>query len=540
MKRTSADLLEFEELKRLLGRYIAGPLGRGELDRLQPTTDREFLESALAEVAEAVLFVRENGRLPLSGLADSNLSVARLRIEGAALEGSEIADLIRFLERSDDVRGLLAGEQFPLLQKRSAAMADFRGLLREIGGKVLPNGSVADDASVALHRLRRDIERQQKNVHQSLERFLKAHRDEGVLQEEYVTIRNDRFVVPVVAGQKRRVDGVIHGASGSGQTLFVEPLDTIDLNNELVRLREEEQREVFRILREITDRLRTHAVDIRRTMQVVSELDLVFAKATFAGEFDCTIPTFAPDGERQVLLRDARHPLLQDVLRRQQKRVVPVTLTLDGVQRILLISGPNTGGKTVSMKTVGLLALMAQSALPVPAVEARFPLFDQVLADIGDQQSIEQSLSTFSAHIATVKSMVEESTPDSLVLLDELGRATDPEEGGALGVAILDHFRSLGCIVVASTHLLALKVYGANTTSVLNGSMGFDEETLQPTYLLRVGAPGKSAGLDIATKLGLASWIIERARGAMTTTERDIARFLSELHDRLDKSSALQ
>ena len=277
-----------------------------------------------------------------------------------------------------------------------------------------------------------------------LERFLKAHRDEGVLQEEYVTIRNDRFVVPVVAGQKRRVDGVIHGASGSGQTLFVEPLDTIDLNNELVRLREEEQREVFRILREITDRLRTHAVDIRRTMQVVSELDLLFAKAAFAGDFDCVIPSFAPDGERHVLLRDARHPLLQDVLRRQQKRVVPVTLTLDGVQRILLISGPNTGGKTVSMKTVGLLALMAQSALPVPAVEARFPLFDQVLADIGDQQSIEQSLSTFSAHIATVKSMVEESTPDSLVLLDELGRATDPEEGGALGVAILDHFRSLG------------------------------------------------------------------------------------------------
>ena len=232
--------------------------------------------------------------------------------------------------------------------------------------------------------------------------------------------------------------------------------------------------------------------------------------------------------------------MLQDVLRRQQKRVVPVTLTLDGTQRILLISGPNTGGKTVSMKTVGLLALMAHAGLPVPAAEAEFPVFDQVLADIGDQQSIEQSLSSFSAHIASVKAMVEEATPDSLVLLDELGRATDPEEGGALGVAILDHFRSLGSFVVASTHLLALKVYGANTQSVLNGSMGFDEETLAPTYVLRVGAPGKSAGLDIATKLGMAPWIIERARGAMTTTERDIARFLSELHDRLDKSTALQ
>jgi DNA mismatch repair protein MutS2 len=540
MKRTSGELLEFDELKRLVGRYVAGPLGRAELDRLQPLDDREHLERTLAEVSEAIDFVRISGRLPLGGLADTNESVSRLRIEGAGLEATEIAALLRFLERSDEVRGLLAGEQFPLLAKRSEMMADFRGLLREIGGKVLPNGSIADDASVALHRLRRDIERQQKSIHQSLERFLKSHRDEGVLQEEYVAIRNDRFVVPVVAGQKRRVDGVIHGASSSGQTLFVEPLETIDLNNELVRLHEEEQREVFRILREITDKLRMHAADIRRTMQVVSELDLLFAKAAFAGDFDCVIPTFAPEKERRVLLRDARHPLLQDVLRRQSKRVVPVTLTLGTEQRILLISGPNTGGKTVSMKTVGLLALMAHAGLPVPAAEAQFPIFDQVLADIGDQQSIEQSLSTFSAHIACVKSMVEEATPDSLVLLDELGRATDPEEGGALGVAILDHFRSIGAIVVSSTHLLALKVYGANTQSVLNGSMGFDEETLAPTYILRVGAPGKSAGLDIATRLGLAPWIIERARGAMTTTERDIARFLSDLHDRLDKSTTLQ
>ena len=540
MKRTSGDLLEFDELKRLIGRYVSGPLGRAELDRLQPLADKEELERTLAEVAEAMLFVRVNGRLPLSGLVDSNQSVAKLRIEGAALEATEIAELTRFLERADEVRGLLKSDEFPLLSRRSEMMADFRGLLREIGGKVLPNGSIADDASVALNRLRRDIDKQQRSIHQSLERFLKSHRDEGVLQEEYVAIRNDRFVVPVVAGQKRRVDGVIHGASSSGQTLFIEPLDTIDLNNELVRLREEEQREVFRILREITDKLRTHAADIRRTMQVVSDLDLLFAKAAFAGDFDCVIPTFVDDGERRVMLKQARHPLLQDVLRRQQKRVVPVTLTLDGTQRILLISGPNTGGKTVSMKTVGLLALMAHAGLPVPAAEAEFPVFDQVLADIGDQQSIEQSLSSFSAHIASVKAMVEEATPDSLVLLDELGRATDPEEGGALGVAILDHFRSLGSFVVASTHLLALKVYGANTQSVLNGSMGFDEETLAPTYVLRVGAPGKSAGLDIATKLGMAPWIIERARGAMTTTERDIARFLAELHDRLDKSAVLE
>jgi DNA mismatch repair protein MutS2 len=393
---------------------------------------------------------------------------------------------------------------------------------------------VADDASVALNRLRRDIEKQQRSIQHSLEKFLRAQRDEGVLQEEYIAIRNDRFVVPIISGQRRRVDGVIHGASSSGQTLFIEPLETIDLNNELVRLREEEEREVRRILQEITQRLRAHAASIRQTMEEVGGLDLLFAKASFALDFDCVIPRFASDESRRVHVKEARHPLLQDILRKQNKRVVPVSLTLDAERRMLLISGPNTGGKTVTMKTAGLLALMAQSALPVPASEAEFPVFDQVLADIGDQQSLEQSLSTFSAHITCIREMVEVATSDSLVLLDELGRATDPEEGGALGIAILDHFRGIHSFTLASTHLLALKVYGANTPTVLNGSMGFDDATLEPTYILRLGAPGKSAGLDIATRLGLPQRLIDRARGAMSSTERDIARFLSELHERID------
>jgi len=236
-------------------------------------------------------------------------------------------------------------------------------------------------------------------------------------------------------------------------------------------------------------------------------------------------------------LREARHPLLQDVLRRQRKRIVPISLELDERCRTLLISGPNTGGKTVSMKTAALLVLMAQSAVPVPASEARFPLFDQVLADIGDQQSIQESLSTFSAHIAHVREMLFDVTRDSLVLLDELGRATDPEEGGALGVAILDTFRGAGAFTLASTHLLALKVYGANTEGVLNGSMGFDERTLDPTYILRLGAPGKSAGLEIAGRLGMPEHLIDTARQALSTQDRDVSRFLSELHDRIDRVS---
>ena len=542
MSSSSLEVLEYAALKELVGRYVAGPLGRAELERIEPSTDQAVLEEALAEVGEAMEFSRLATKLPLGGLVDSTAAVQKLRIEGAGLEGEEIAHLVTFLERATETRLAIVtdAKRLPRLTRRAERIGEFRLLLRDISGKVLPNGTLADNASVALNRLRRDIERQQRHIQDSLERFLRAHREEGILQEEYVTIRNDRFVVPVVAGQKRKVDGVIHGASGSGQTLFVEPLETIDQNNELVRLREEEAREVHRILREITDRLREHYGDIRRTVEEISALDLLFAKAAFALEFDCVIPKFTPGEDRRIHLKKARHPLLEAVLRREQRRVVPLTLTLDERVHTLLISGPNTGGKTVAMKTVGLLALMAQSALPVPAEEAEFPIFDQVLADIGDQQSIEQSLSTFSAHVSCVREMIERATRESLVLLDELGRATDPEEGGALGVAILEHFRGIRAFTLASTHLLALKVYGANTESVLNGSMGFDEATLLPTYVLHLGAPGKSAGLDIASRLGLPPRIIERARIAMSSTERDIARFLADLHSRLDSVSGLE
>ena len=237
-----------------------------------------------------------------------------------------------------------------------------------------------------------------------------------------------------------------------------------------------------RILDEMTAQLREHSAAIRSTFVVMADLDLLFAKANFAGEFRCVIPKFGP----AMRLIKARHPLLEDVLKKQRKQVVPVTLMLEGGQRTLLISGPNTGGKTVSLKTVGLLSLMAQSGLPVPCESAEFPVFTQVLADVGDKQSIEQSLSSFSSHISQIRDMIDALTPDSLVLMDELGRATDPEEGGALGLAVLDHFRRSGCFTLASTHLLAMKVYGGNTEGVVNASMGFDEQTLEPTYVLRI------------------------------------------------------
>lgn len=553
MQNFSADLLEFEALRQLLGRFVRSPLGAEELDRLEPHADRAALEETLADTAEAIEYVgaaqqpqtAARGaaiRLRFDSIPDLATTLPLLRIEGAALEARQILELTRLLEQASEIRGALnvAAAKYIRLGARAAAIVDPRAILRELAGKILPDASVADDASVALKRLRRDIERQQKQIQISLERFLRTHHDDGTLQEDFITLRNDRFVVPVVAGQQRKVYGVIHGASGSGHTLFVEPLETIDLNNELVRLREEEQAEVLRILRELTELLRAHGPEIQTSVEAIGRLDLLFAKADFAVEFRCRIPRFSgerwgKDADRRLILRDARHPLLEDVLRRQSKPIVPISLTLDERQRTLLISGPNTGGKTVTLKTVGLLVLMAQAGLPVPASEAEFPLFEQVLADIGDQQSIQESLSSFSAHIAHVRDMLEAVTPESLVLLDELGRATDPEEGGPLGVSIMETFRAQGVFTLASTHLVALKIYGSTTEGVLNASMGFDEETLEPTYVLRLGAPGKSAGLEIASRLGIPEALIERARAQMAGHDRDIARFLAELQQRLDQ-----
>lgn len=552
MQNTSGDILEFEALRALVGRYVRSPLGEAKLEETQPSSDPAELERIHGETAEAIEYSRaaaqpqpsgrSTGRLRFDGLPDATRATQLLRIEGSSLDARQIYEVIELLDRAGDARAQLAGVEgrHPRLAKIVAALADFRPALREVSGKILPDGSLSDDASVALKRVRRDMEKQQKLIQASLERFLRAHRDDGTLQEEYVTIRNERFVVPVVAGARRKVDGVIHGASGSGQTLFVEPLETIDLNNELVRLKDEEIEEINRILRDLTDRLRKHSGDITAAVDVMGRLDLLFGKAAYAADFDCVVPRFSPEENRRLALKAARHPLLQDILRRQRKPIVPVSLTLEKGTRTLLISGPNTGGKTVAMKTAGLLTLAAHAGFPVPAEDAEFPIFDQVLADVGDNQSIEQSLSSFSAHIATVKEMLESATRDSLLLLDELGRATDPEEGGALGVAILDSFRTSGAFTLASTHLLALKIYGANTAGVLNASMGFDEDTLQPTYVLRTGTPGKSAGLDIASRLGLSPSLIERARGVMSSNERDIARFLSELHQRLETTAQLE
>ena len=550
MPFSSLQTLQFSELLDLLARYAGSTAGKALLYGLEPNSHRLELESALAEAGEAVEYLCDAGgesksaliRLRFDQLRDVETSVKTLMVEGASLDGRQILDLFHTLALAGEYRGVLTGlsQRFPRLANRAHRLADLRDLAKRYGRAFLPDGSLADEASVALGRIRRDITKQQKGIQESLEKFIRSHRDDGTLQEDFVTIREDRYVVPIVAGQKGRVDGVIHGSSGTGRTLFLEPLETIGLNNQLVRLREDELREIERILAEITSNLRVHADDIADTFEALADFDLIFAKAGFARDYNAVIPKFsAKDGARRLMLQDARHPLLEAVLRKQRKPIVPISFELNEQQRCLLISGPNTGGKTVTMKTAGLLALMAHAGLPVPASQAEFPILDDVLADIGDQQSIEESLSSFSGHLLHVKQMLEQVTPDSLVLLDELGRATDPEEGGALGVAMLDEFRKSGAFCLASTHLLPLKLYGARTGGVLNGSMGFNETTLQPTYQLRLGVPGKSAGLDIATRLELPAPLLEHARSVLPRLQADFQELLAELHKQTDENARL-
>src|SRR5438309_3845867 len=415
----------------------------------------------------------------------------------------------------------------------STAIMDFTDFLRAFRNKILPDGTLDDRASPELARIRRDMEKQKRLIQDSLRGYLRKLAEGGTVQDELVTIRGERLVIPVQVEQKRRVQGVVHGASSSGQTVFVEPLKTIEQNNELVRMLDEELAEIHRILLEMTRRIGQSSDAILAANQTLAELELQFSKARFAEKYNCVAAVLVEPSGARLVLHNARHPLLERNLRAKGGRVVPVSIELEGERRQLIITGPNTGGKTVALKTLGLLALMAQAGIPVPADRAELPVFDSVLADIGDYQSIEQNLSTFSAHITNIAFISRTATPQSLVLLDELGSATDPEEGAALAVAIADHFRRLCCITIISTHHTSLKVYGANTGGVVNASVGFDEATLQPTYQLKVGVPGASAGINIAQRLGLDPSIIESARSRIGRQTQDVGRFLDRLHAEL-------
>ena len=542
---SSSRVLEFEALRELLRGYTSSPLGQGRIAELAPSMDRAWIESQQQLATEVREFRRVGGRFDFDALIDVGPLVKKSRIAGAVLETTEIRDVILVVDRAAEWREIALHPPANMksdwhgVRALSGQIVDFTEFLRHFRNKIQPDGTLEDKASPELGRIRREIERQRRSIQQSLQGYLRRLSEGGTVQDELITIRGERFVIPVKVEQKRRVQGVVHGASSSGQTVFVEPLETIEQNNELVRLLEEELAEIHRILLEMTQRIGAQYEPILAAVDALAELELQFAKARFAEDYNCvevklSVPpeggSRKPEAEARLLLHNARHPLLERNLKAKGVEVVPVTIELEGLRRQLIITGPNTGGKTVTLKTVGLLALMAQAGLPVPADRADLPVFDAVLADIGDYQSIEQNLSTFSAHVTNIDFISRTATSHSLVLLDELGSATDPEEGAALAVAIAGHFGQIGCLTVISTHHTSLKVYAANTPGVLNASVGFDEATLQPTYELKVGVPGASAGINIAQRLGLNPSIIQSARARLGSQARDVGQFLDKLH----------
>jgi len=534
LTHTGARVLEFESLRDLVRRYAPSPLGQGRIAELSPSADRLWIENQHQLTVEIREFRRVGDRFEFSGLIDISTTVKKARIQGTVLETTAIRDVVLVVDRAAEWREIALNPpeamqvEWTAVGELSSGISDFTEFLRAFRNKIQPDGTLEDGASPELARIRREIERQKRAIQESLRGYLRRLAEGGAVQDELITIRGERFVIPIKIEQKRRVQGVVHGASSSGQTVFVEPLETIEQNNELVRLLDEELAEIHRILVEMTRRIGENSELILQVVGVLGELELQFAKARFAEEYNC-VPVSVGEDSRLVLI-NARHPLLERNLKAKGGQVVPIRIELEGEKLELVITGPNTGGKTVALKTVGLLALMAQSGIPVPADRAELPVFDSVLADIGDYQSIEQNLSTFSAHVTNIDFISRTATAKSLVLLDELGSATDPEEGAALAVAIAEHFRRIGCITVISTHHTSLKVFGANTPGVVNSSVGFDEATLQPTYELRIGVPGASAGINIAQRLGLNPTIIEAARSKLGTQTRDVGQFLDRLH----------
>jgi DNA mismatch repair protein MutS2 len=566
VSRTAEDILEFDRLRDLLRRQTTCAPGRGAVDALSFSQDRAALESVFALIAEGVACQADGSEMGFGSLADPTRWLSELESPVAVLTPAMLLDAVTLVDTVALLRDSFrdgahpgsgsAVRQFPLLSARAASVADLRPLAAAIRRAILPNGEISDDASPELRRIRASMGRTRETIQKSLERMLRSRG--GDAGDDYVTLRNDRFVIPVRAADRRQVQGVVHASSATGQTVFVEPFETIEHNNRLVQLSEEEAAEIARILFELSERLRANLGPLRFAVETIAELDSVFARARFSREFDCTLPqfTFANSSEtaggvshstdrsfsdgNTLELKDARHPVLANTLRAHGRTVVPMSLALGGGETVLVISGPNTGGKTVALKTVGMAVLCAQSGIPVAAAAARLPIVDRVLVDIGDEQSIAADLSTFSAHMLNVRAMLQAATPHSLVLVDELGTGTAPEEGAALAVALLDEFRERGCLTLATTHHDRLKTYASTTSGVLNAAVEFDEVNLRPTYRLMVGVPGGSSGIDIARRLGLPAQVIDRARAQLSPEAHEAAALIAYLHRSRDELETLK
>lgn len=535
MRRQTLETLEFDKLKDSLARHVRTPLGSVCVEELHPAVEIDRITRLLRETAEGVGYLSEGTALDFSDLADPRPALGKLSVADINLEPGEILLLLRLISVGTGLRETFRDEaaRFPLLREITGRIANLHNLYQKLRRSILPTGEIDDFASPELREVRYQLSRARAQLQRTLENILKRADETHALQDDFITIRNERFVIPVRNDNRGAVPGVVHGMSSSGQTAFVEPLETIEQNNELVRLREQEQAEITKVLFSMTEELRRERDALNEMADAVGQVDFIAAKARLAIAHDAVEPKVNEQG--RLTLKDARHPLLEAHLKSQNLPIVPISLELDAEHRVMVISGPNAGGKTVVLKTAGMLALMAQSGLHVPATDADLPILHQVLADIGDHQSIAANLSTFTAHIANIRAISDELEPPALILLDEVGTGTDPEEGSALGVAMVDYFRARGAHVIVTTHYSGLKVYATNTPGVINASVEFDERTLKPTYRLLTGLAGSSSGIEIAHRFGLPQAITERAASRVAGASAEANEYLRKLKEQRDR-----
>ena len=563
--------LEFDRVVAAVRSFALTPVGRTAMGRLAPMTDPAAVAETLRATTETATYLDASHPIPLEAPDDLEATISALAIDGRPLEALQLLGLARFLlsvtasaKAIRTAAGAADGpDRWPVLQAAAGGLAEFDRETANIQRRITPEGEVADDATPRLAAIRQQLQRLRQRLRGTLESYLRGRETAKYLQEQVVTERAGRFVLLVRAEHRSAIPGIVHGSSGSGASLFLEPLSTVEINNEIVALEEEERQEVHRILLDLSNAFRTRALELRRTLQSVTELDLMQARARFSRLIDGVEPKLSAD--LRIELPAARHPLLMRAVVERAgthapdaplpddaaeadgsregpvgscQEPVPVDILLTPPTGALVVTGPNTGGKTVALKTAGLLALMAQAGLHVPAARgASLPVFRSLFADIGDDQSIANSLSTFSGHVAHIVAMDERLRTPALVLLDEVGAGTDPLEGGALGAAIVDHFRQRGALVLATTHDDMLKSYAATTEGVVGAGFGFDPDTYAPTYRLTYGSPGRSLALEIATRLGVTQSIVEDARARRSAREAQLADHLAQVEKDLARVS---
>ncbi|HKN47655.1 MAG TPA: Smr/MutS family protein [Candidatus Polarisedimenticolia bacterium] len=521
--------LEFPQVLDLLRAETTTPPGAALALSVRPSFEPSQVRKENELTLEAGRHLDLFGHLPFGTVPDPAPILDRLAVEGIVLAPLEVLDLLHLVKAARAGKSALteARAACPGLWEAARELPDLGNLIRFLDGKISAAGEIEDHASDDLRLLRQDLRKRGLRLRELLDTIVGRPEVARALQDDFVSLRSERHVIPIRSESRSAVPGIVHGVSGTGATVYVEPIETVDLNNEIVTLRDREDLETRRLLREYSDLLRSRRADLRAASEGVGRLDLLMARARLGRKMRGRPASIAASGE--LVLREARHPLLEESLGARNERIVPIDLTIPAGTEVLIISGPNTGGKTVALKTAGLLSLMFQAGLLVPADEATLSVFRGLFIDIGDRQSIGDGLSTFSARMRTVSEIARRLEPPALVLLDEVGTGTDPEEGVALAIAIVDHFRACGATVIATTHLEALKAHASTTPGCANAAVEFDAETATPRFRLLPGIPGRSGGLEVAERLGVPGAILERARTLHGTTGTRVAEYLAGL-----------